>query len=71
MPPETEKRSGSQLTGNPRQMPAVLFRHGSAYGSIPMAAYTLGAKCPTESGDTRPSAGLPDPSVVPPVNTNA
>ena len=50
--------------------PLELLVDGYAYGSISMAAYTLDAKCPTELGDTRPSAGLPDPSVVPPVNTN-
>lgn len=50
--------------------PLELLVDGCAYGSISMAAYTLDAKCPTELGDTRPSAGLPDPSVVPPMNTN-
>jgi 4,5-DOPA dioxygenase extradiol len=50
--------------------PLELLIDGHAYGSISMAAYTLDAKCPAEAGDTRPSAGLPDPSIVPPVNTN-
>jgi 4,5-DOPA dioxygenase extradiol len=43
---------------------------GYAFGSLSMAAYTLDAKCPPEGADKRPSAGLPDPSVVPPVDTN-
>ena len=43
---------------------------GYAFGSLSMAAYTLDAKCPTETGDTRPSAGLPDPSVMPPEDAN-
>jgi 4,5-DOPA dioxygenase extradiol len=47
-----------------------LLIDGHAYGSISMAAYTLDAKCPTEFGDKGPSAALPDPSVVPPLNTN-
>lgn len=42
---------------------------GYAFGSLSMAAYTLDAKCPAEEG-TRPSAGLPDPSVMPAENTN-
>jgi 4,5-DOPA dioxygenase extradiol len=47
-----------------------LLVDGHAYGSISMAAYTLDAKCPPEQRDPRLSAGLPDPSVVPPVDTN-
>lgn len=43
---------------------------GYAYGSLSMAAYTLDAKCPIERGDTRPAAGLPDPSVMPSEDTN-
>jgi len=42
---------------------------GYAFGSISMAAYTLDAKCPTEK-DARPSAGLPDPALVAPEDTN-
>jgi 4,5-DOPA dioxygenase extradiol len=42
---------------------------GYAFGSISMAAYALDAKCPVKS-DSRPSAGLPDPSVVPAEDTN-
>jgi 4,5-DOPA dioxygenase extradiol len=43
---------------------------GYAYGSLSMAAYTLDAKRPAEAADTRPAAGLPDPAVVPPADTN-
>ena len=43
---------------------------GYAYGSLSMAAYTLDATCPIETGDARPAATLPDPVVVPPENTN-
>jgi 4,5-DOPA dioxygenase extradiol len=43
---------------------------GYAFGSLSMAAYTLDARLPTESGDRRPSAGLPDPGVMPAANTN-
>jgi 4,5-DOPA dioxygenase extradiol len=50
--------------------PLELLLDGHTYGSISMAAYTLDAKCPDEQGDTRPSAPLPDPSVVPPADTN-
>ena len=50
--------------------PLELLVDGYAYGSISMAAYTLDAKCPTETADTRPAAGLPDPAVIPPVDTN-
>ena len=50
--------------------PLDLLLDGFAYGSISMAAYTLGAKCPPDSTDTRGSAGLPDPSVVPAAETN-
>jgi 4,5-DOPA dioxygenase extradiol len=50
--------------------PLEVLVDGYAYGSLSMAAYTLDAKCPPERGDERPAAGLPDPSVVPPVDTN-
>jgi 4,5-DOPA dioxygenase extradiol len=40
-----------------------------AFGSLSMASYTLDAKCPPEA-DMRPSAGLPDPAVVSPEDTN-
>jgi 4,5-DOPA dioxygenase extradiol len=43
---------------------------GYAFGSLSMAAYTLDANGPVESGDRRPSAGLPDPAVMPAADTN-
>src|SRR5690606_26072307 len=41
-----------------------LLVEGYAYGSLSMAAYTLDAPCPRETG-TRPAAKLPDPATVP------
>jgi 4,5-DOPA dioxygenase extradiol len=49
--------------------PLDLLVDGYAFGSLSMAAYTLDANCPAQT-DTRPSAGLPDPSVVPAEDTN-
>ncbi len=46
-----------------------LLIDGYAYGSLSMAAYTLDAKCPIGK-DTRRSAGLPDPALVRPEDTN-
>jgi 4,5-DOPA dioxygenase extradiol len=45
--------------------PLELLVDGYAFGSLSMAAYTLDAKCPTDRTDSRPSAGLPDPVVMP------
>lgn len=42
---------------------------GYAFGAISMAAYTLDAQCPVDE-DGGPSAGLPDPSVMPAEDTN-
>jgi 4,5-DOPA dioxygenase extradiol len=42
---------------------------GYAYGSLSMTCYGLDADCP-KTTDPRPAAGLPNPSVVPPENTN-
>lgn len=50
--------------------PLELLVDGFAYGSLSMAAYTLDANCPARSADTKPSASLPDPSIVPPRDTN-
>lgn len=44
---------------------------GYAFGSLSMASYTLDARCPADGGETRPSAGLPPPEVVPADDTNA
>jgi len=49
--------------------PLELLVDGLAFGSISMAAYTLDLQCP-EAADTRPSAGLPDPAIVPPEDAN-
>jgi 4,5-DOPA dioxygenase extradiol len=49
--------------------PLDLLVDGYAFGSLSMAGYTLDAKCPAET-DTRPSAGVPDPSVMPAEDTN-
>jgi 4,5-DOPA dioxygenase extradiol len=49
--------------------PLEMLVDGYAFGSLSMAAYTLDAKCPEEK-NTRPSAGLPDPSVMPAEDTN-
>jgi 4,5-DOPA dioxygenase extradiol len=49
--------------------PLDILIDGYAFGSLSMASYTLDAKCPTED-DTRPSAGLPDPSIVAPEDAN-
>jgi 4,5-DOPA dioxygenase extradiol len=43
---------------------------GYAFGSLSMASYTLDAKCTADGADARPSAGLPDPAVVPPEDAN-
>lgn len=50
--------------------PLELLIDGYAFGSVSMAAYTLDATCPPERRDPRPSAGLPDPSVVPAEDAN-
>lgn len=50
--------------------PLQVLIDGYAFGSLSMASYTLDAHCPTEDGDQRPSAGLPDPAIVPAEDTN-
>jgi 4,5-DOPA dioxygenase extradiol len=50
--------------------PLATLVDGYAFGSLSMAAYALDANCPTEQGDRRPSAGLPDPSLMRAENTN-
>jgi 4,5-DOPA dioxygenase extradiol len=49
--------------------PLQVLVDGYAFGSLSMATYTLDATCPAEHG-ARPSAGLPDPALVPPENAN-
>jgi 4,5-DOPA dioxygenase extradiol len=43
---------------------------GYAFGSLSMAAYTLDATCSIDRNDSRPSARVPDPSMVPTEDTN-
>lgn len=50
--------------------PLDLLVGGYAFGSLSMASYTLDMNCPPEQDETRPSAGLPDPAVIPAHNTN-
>lgn len=52
------------------ERPAEVLVDGYAFGSLSMTAYTLDAHCPTDRKEQRPSAGVPDPSVVPPEETN-
>ena len=42
---------------------------GYAYGSLSMTCYALDADG-AKGADPRPAAGLPDPGVVPPEDTN-
>lgn len=49
--------------------PLEMLVNGYAFGSLSMATYTLDARCPSEH-DTRPSAGLPDPTLVAPEDAN-
>lgn len=50
--------------------PARALVDGYAYGSLSMTSYTLDADCPPDGGDTGRAAGLPDPEIVPPEDTN-
>ena len=58
------------LASASKQVAQVLI-DGYALGSLSMTSFTLEAKCPTDCGDTRPGAGLPDPREVPAEDTNA
>ncbi|MBV9949081.1 MAG: 4,5-DOPA dioxygenase extradiol [Myxococcales bacterium] len=49
---------------------ARVLTEGCALGSLSMTSFTLDAKCPTEGGDRRPGAGLPDPRDLPAEDTN-
>ena len=44
---------------------------GYTFGSLSMTSYTLDANCPSRDDIDAPAASLPDPSVVPPDDTNA
>jgi 4,5-DOPA dioxygenase extradiol len=49
---------------------AQVLVDGYAFGSLSMTSFTLEAKCPTDGGDPRPAASLPDPRDVPAEDTN-
>jgi 4,5-DOPA dioxygenase extradiol len=49
---------------------ARVLLDGYAYGSLSMTAYVLDADRPAARADPRPAAGLPDPALVPPEDTN-
>ena len=51
--------------------PARVLVDGYAFGSLSMTSYTLDAECPTPRDDAGPGANLPDPSIVPPEDTNS
>jgi len=50
--------------------PLEVLIDGYAYGSLSMAAYTLDAAAPARRVDRVPAAGVPDPSLIPPEDTN-
>lgn len=50
--------------------PLEVLIDGYAFGSLSMAAYMLDANCPKQHGDSRPSAGLPDPAIMPAEGAN-
>ncbi|HUR28836.1 MAG TPA: 4,5-DOPA dioxygenase extradiol [Planctomycetota bacterium] len=50
--------------------PAQVLVDGFAYGSLSMAAYSLDAPTHQECENRRGTAGVPDPAVVPPEDTN-
>jgi 4,5-DOPA dioxygenase extradiol len=50
--------------------PAKVLTDGYAYGSLSMTSYTLDASDVRPRGGAPESAGLPDPAVVPPEDTN-
>jgi 4,5-DOPA dioxygenase extradiol len=57
------------LTAASKQSAEVLI-DGYAFGSLSMTSFTLEAKCPTDGGERRPGADLPDPAVVPAEDAN-
>ena len=57
------------LCASAGRAPEVLVE-GYAMGSLSMDAYTLDADCPKGAGDEPPAATVPDPSIVPPEETN-
>jgi 4,5-DOPA dioxygenase extradiol len=49
---------------------AQVLVDGYAFGSLSMTSFTLDAECPTDGGDRRPGASLPNPEDVPAEDTN-
>ena len=50
--------------------PAEILVEGYAYGSLSMTAYTLDARAPRIATNDEPAAPMPDPSTMPPDQTN-
>jgi 4,5-DOPA dioxygenase extradiol len=50
--------------------PLEMLVEGYAFGSLSMASYSLDAHAVRGEDDSRPSAGLPDPSVTPAEDAN-
>ena len=50
--------------------PAQVLVDGYAFGSLSMTAYTLDGDCPKQDAPRGPGAGLPDPRILPPEDTN-
>jgi 4,5-DOPA dioxygenase extradiol len=50
--------------------PAEVLVDGYALGSLSMTSYTLDGDCPKDDAARGPAAGLPDPRVLPPEDTN-
>jgi 4,5-DOPA dioxygenase extradiol len=52
------------------QSSAEILVDGYAFGSVSMTSYIVGGTCPKSDADGGPSAGVPDPRVVPAESTN-
>jgi 4,5-DOPA dioxygenase extradiol len=50
--------------------PAEVLVDGYAFGSLSMTSYSLDGDCPKDDAAKGPAAGLPDPRVLPPEDTN-
>ena len=50
--------------------PAAVLIDGYAFGSLSMTCFSVEGECPNGAVDSRPSASLPDPAVVPAEDTN-
>jgi 4,5-DOPA dioxygenase extradiol len=58
------------VAGSTGSIPEVLV-DGYTFGSLSMTSYTLDATCPSRPEVNAPAAEFPDPTVVPPDETNA